>query len=398
MGDSDEDEEERLRRWKQHLAAQQTDDEEEGPPPAELLSMRRQPSDRLVGAVSMVMAEKRELQSEGHSQKIDWVAAMMPEMRQQIHDLQRDKEQLEARLQASEQLAARLKRELTEDSRDNSADPTDLKEAKIVELAKRNRTLTLALDKEKAKSGRLTADVRRLQAELDAGKRGRDQMVGMDARSVPRETQAGTKGGKSSWGALAFGQRVPDTSAEPDEQTPEDHLRNVTQKLAGLHTVVNTQRMANERLKQENNKVKEALKRELGDVTLDTALRAVEGNGGGWTGRAQTISLLQSKVVELKRELALSNQKISAAQDSTNGEDGEGGNSTTKPSLPLDAASRIDAQHRRELDRIEKDKRMELCSLQEEAERARAEKKDVQRKLTAASSRVSVLKKRHVAH
>ena len=108
MGDSDEDEEERLRRWKQHLAAQQTDDEEEGPPPAELLSMRRQPSDRLVGAVSMVMAEKRELQSEGHSQKIDWVAAMMPEMRQQIHDLQRDKEQLEARLQASEQLAARL--------------------------------------------------------------------------------------------------------------------------------------------------------------------------------------------------------------------------------------------------------------------------------------------------
>jgi hypothetical protein len=37
----------------------------------------------------------------------------------------------------------------------------DLKEGKIVELAKKNRALSVALDKERAKAGRLAAEVQR---------------------------------------------------------------------------------------------------------------------------------------------------------------------------------------------------------------------------------------------
>lgn len=405
--DSD-DEEERLRRWKEHLAAQQTDDEEEGPPPAELLSARRgeSSSGRATSARRRaeqeptpshrpaVLQDSLDVAARGSEGEIDWRSALMPQLKQ----LQHERDSLQAKLKEQERLISRLNQQ-NQDLNQSIEDgpPTDQKEHKIVELAKKNRALTLALDKERAKVGRMTADVKRLQHDLETANRGREAFAGMDARSLPKEPK-GTKEVKPG-GALAFGRAiVPNADSIPEsEPTPEDKVRELTSKLTALNGQVNTQRLANERLKQENGKVKEALKRELGDVPVDTALRGLDGGGGGWTGRAQTISLLQSKVVELKRELAVALEAKLSPAGTPNGKSGgtalAGLSSPSKGATQMDGASRVDAQHRREIDKIERDRRQEAAALQEQVDKERAEKAAIKRKLDAASSRVSVLEK-----
>jgi len=408
--DSSDDEEERLRRWKEHLAAQQTDDEDEGPPPAALLSARRGESSsgrahsarrraeqELVSGVvavpprdSLDMADR-----EGQGDSIDWMSAMMPQLRQ----LQHEKDGLQARIKEQERMISRLQQQNQElhQSVDDGA-PIDQKEHKIVELAKKNRALTLALDKERAKAGRVAADLKRLQEELEAANRSKESFTGMDARSLPKEVKV-AKDAKPG-GALAFGRAIAQAadSIPENEQTPEDKIKELTSKLAALNGQVNSQRLANERLKQENAKVKEALKRELGDVAVDTALRAVEGGGvgAGWTGRAQTISLLQSKVVELKREVAASLEANLSPAASPNGAKSAARaapGSPSKAGLQIDGASRVDAQHRREIDKIDRDRRQEGTALQEQVDKERSDKTALKRKLDAAASRVSVLEK-----
>ena len=381
--DSSDDEEERLRQWKQHLASQQTDDEEDGPPPAELLSSRRGESSSGRSHSARRRAERELPGSHASAPRdsldvaarekisgfknvatavmaggdgIDWKTAMMPQMRQ----LQHENEKLQARLKEQERMISRLQQQndLNNSYGGEDGAPVDQKESKIVELAKKNRALTLALDKEKAKSGRFAADLKRVQQELEAATKAREgplsAFAGMDARSLPKEAAKAAKDGKPG-AALAFGRAIEQTDAIPEnDQTPEDKVKELQTKLAVLNGQVNSQRLANERLKQENGKVKEALKRELGDVPLDSALRALEGAaGGGWTGRAQTISLLQSKIVELKRELAASLHSKLSPGSSPSREAAANGLSLASPHKPavvtLDAASRLDAQHREQV-------------------------------------------------
>ena len=404
--DSSDDEEERLRRWKEHLAAQQTDDEEEGPPPAELLSARRGESssgratsaarrraeqEQAISHRPAASQDSLDVAARGGGSEIDWRSAMMPQLKQ----LQHERDSLQAKLKEQERMISRLNQQ-NQDLNQSFEDgpPTDQKEHKIVELAKKNRALTLALDKERAKVGRMTTDVKRLQQELETANRGREAFAGMDARCLPKEPK-GTKEVKPG-GALAFGRAIVSNadSIPENEQTPEDKVRELTSKLTALNGQVNTQRLANERLKQENGKVKEALKRELGDVPVDTALRGIDGGGGGWTGRAQTISLLQSKVVELKRELAVALEAKLSPAGSPNGKSAAtAGSVLSSPSKAVDGASRVDAQHRREIDKIDRDRRQEAAVLQEQVDKERADKAVIKRKLDAASSRVSVLEK-----
>ena len=380
MGDSSDDDEERLRRWKQHLAAQQTDDEDEGPPPAELLSARRGESssgratsarrraeqDLAASHRPAVPQDSLDVAARGGDGEIDWRSAMLPQLKQ----LQHERDSLQTKLKEQERIILRLHQQ-NQDLNQSAEDgpPSDQKELKIVELAKKNRALTLALDKERAKVGRVTADVKRLQQELEAANRGRETFAGMDARSLPKEPK-GAKDAKPG-GALAFGRAiVPAADSIPEtEQTPEDKVKELTSKLTALNGQVNTQRLANERLKQENGKVKEALKRELGDVAVDTALRGLDAGGSGWTGRAQTISLLQSKVVELKRELAGALEaKLSPAGSPGRTAAAAGVPSPSKGALQVDGASRVDAQVReRVLPRLEKEPGNEPYSTRKEA-------------------------------
>eukprot|EP00277_Geminigera_cryophila_P020642 CAMPEP_0179490322 /NCGR_PEP_ID=MMETSP0799-20121207/65389_1 /TAXON_ID=46947 /ORGANISM="Geminigera cryophila, Strain CCMP2564" /LENGTH=647 /DNA_ID=CAMNT_0021306491 /DNA_START=87 /DNA_END=2031 /DNA_ORIENTATION=+ len=365
--DSSDDEEERLRRWKEHLAAQQTDDEDEGPPPAALLSARRGESSsgrahsarrraeqELVSGVvavpprdSLDMADR-----EGQGDSIDWMSAMMPQLRQ----LQHEKDGLQARIKEQERMISRLQQQNQElhQSVDDGA-PIDQKEHKIVELAKKNRALTLALDKERAKAGRVAADLKRLQEELEAANRSKESFTGMDARSLPKEVKV-AKDAKPG-GALAFGRAIAQAadSIPENEQTPEDKIKELTSKLAALNGQVNSQRLANERLKQENAKVKEALKRELGDVAVNLS-PAASPNGAKSAARAAP-------------------------------------GSPSKAGLQIDGASRVDAQHRREIDKIDRDRRQEGTALQEQVDKERSDKTALKRKLDAAASRVSVLEK-----
>ncbi|KAJ1475814.1 hypothetical protein T484DRAFT_1827120, partial [Baffinella frigidus] len=118
------------------------------------------------------------------------------------------------------------------------------------------------------------------------------------------------------------------------------------------------------------------LKRELGDVPVERALE----DGAGWTGRAQQISLLQSKVTQLKRDI----QQISLLQSK-----GTQLKRDIQPSSPqaervFDSASRVDELHRAQIDKVEKDRRKEAEHLQEQLLSEREGKEALLKRASAA--------------
>jgi hypothetical protein len=256
----------------------------------------------------------------------------------------------------------------------------DLKESKIVELAKKNRALSLSLEKERAKAGRLAQEIRRLQEDVVASKQQKD-LSGMDARSLPKGSSAGGKGKGEKEGSrrsLAFGGPV-DEPKDAEEVPAEQRVKELSGKVQALNAQITSQRVQNDKLKQEVGKVREALKRELGDVPVERALE----DAGGWTGRAQQISLLQSKVAQLKRELqsSLETKLRSPERGSVQG------SFPTSPmhDRPVDNAARVDDLHRAQIEKVERDRRREAEQLQEQLQAERAEKEALKRRAESKS-------------
>jgi hypothetical protein len=157
----DSDEEERLRQWKQHLASQgnagyDSDDLKHGcsgddddthdkgrcDPPAPS-------SSRLPRRLSAHKKQSESLRdsltanANAEEQSIDWASALMPQLR----ELQDENAALKAKAAFHEKEVRRLLLEqqssLGIDTSDGSKVGGDLKDSKIVELAKKNRSLTV---------------------------------------------------------------------------------------------------------------------------------------------------------------------------------------------------------------------------------------------------------------
>lgn len=257
----------------------------------------------------------------------------------------------------------------------------DAKDAKIVELAKKNRALTVALEKERAKGGRMAAEVTRVNGQLADASKGRD-MSGMDARSLPKGV-----GGREVGGGGAKKGKGGEEEGEDAGPSPESQVKQLQSKLSSMNAALNAQRVANDTLKQENSKVTAALKRELGDVSLDKALE----EGGGWTGRAQQVSLLQSKITTLRRELQAAREQQGGGGVGVGGVGGGGG---VPPGSPQqDAAWKAEEQRRKEIEKIERDKRREQDSIGDELERVKKERDENKMMYGAAQSRVKNLER-----
>jgi hypothetical protein len=167
----DSDEEERLRQWKQHLAAQRnvgddsdepndgsSDDEKHIDVHPRARSASR--SERSTNGPGSVSARQRghgvsfsdglrdSLTENEHTenQSIDWASTLMPQLR----ELQDENATLKSKAAAYEKEVKRLRLEqqtigLDVSTSDGPKVGGDLKDSKIVELAKKNRALTVLL-------------------------------------------------------------------------------------------------------------------------------------------------------------------------------------------------------------------------------------------------------------
>ena len=239
-----------------------------------------------------------------------------------------------------------------------------MKEAKIVELAKKNRKLTVALEREKMARQRVEKELHTLQT-----------------------TASGMADSKSKSGSRRGGGAVDDHHAglaSPEDSSKANRL--LQKKLDEARGTIET-------LRVELKRSHLILKQEVGDeAQLEKALSV-----DGWKGRAEQIRVLKSRVKELKKDLqtAQAAQPMSLAPEHS---PRYGGRSPIPGGNPLGPNVNIpgslddfDERHKREYSRISKDRMSELQSLTTELERTRNEQQEMKFKLDASLSRNKTL-------
>ncbi len=151
----------------------------------------------------------------------------------------------------------------------------DLRDSKIVALAKKSHNLQMVVNKERAKSEKLTQDLEEARKRI--------QSLNQDLEQQ-----------KSAILAAAKPDRNYNRHALVDQAKKDEEEEQKAQTLKQLKEALKLADETKEKLKkttEENKKLAKALERELGDgVTLEQAV------DGGWRGRAQQIVMLKAKV------------------------------------------------------------------------------------------------------
>jgi hypothetical protein len=232
----------------------------------------------------------------------------------------------------------------------------DVRESKIVEIAKKNRTLTLALEREKAEKGRLQTQLKAAQAggNQDSGKPKTESQVEAACREVVAE-------------AAEAAEAAQKEAAEWREKAKEAVSR--AERDGGRYANV----------KAENDRMRAIIKREVGEAAADfNRLEDSLAGAGGWRGRAQEISLLKDKVKELKLKLAAA---VSApAVDK----------SDQAPNSPL---AKHDTKHRENLAAEAIKRRQGLENAEAQLADAKEEVEVLKRKANSAVARKAVVEK-----
>lgn len=227
-----------------------------------------------------------EKQTNDQSTTIAEYEAIVSTMRSKVEEKNRKLEQLCVMLEALEPVPGVDPARLQAIMNDRLAeDEIDLRDGKIVSLAKKSHRLTMQLNKEKAANDRLTQDV----AEL---KRKNDTLMQDIAILRAAEAQRGNEGKTYNRHALA------QASQKEEEELQQKSAVVVQRQLKENSKLIEDLKSRVKELTDENKNLSRALQRELGDgVTLEQAV------DGGWRGRAQQIIMLKSKVKQLEQQV-----------------------------------------------------------------------------------------------
>jgi hypothetical protein len=169
-----------------------------------------------------------------------------------------------------------------------------VRESKIVEMARKNRSLTLAVEKEKAEKARLVT-------ELKAARAGTGRAPGVLHAGAPNEDgtpRTESQIEKACREVVAEAAKAAEVAskerAEWKEKAREASAR--AERDAGrYHTV-----------RAENDRLRAIIKREVGDDKVDfSKLEKSLEAAGGWRGRAREIATLRHKVQRLRDRLEL---------------------------------------------------------------------------------------------
>lgn len=202
-------------------------------------------------------------------------------------------------------------------------DMVDLRDAKIVSLAKKSHNLQMVINKERAKNDRLQHDYDDL--------RKRQELLQQELE-LQKAANASNKSDK------VYNRHALVAQSKKDE---EDDLRISQQR--SLRDALKSVDELKEKLKkanEDNGKMQKALIREVGEgVTLEQAV------DGGWRGRAQQIVMLKAKVKQLEQN-------------------GNTGNNTRMQMMSK--GNDVDSKAEEELHEMSKDRRQVVEALTEE--------------------------------
>lgn len=207
--------------------------------------------------------------------------ALMTTLGAQQNEIQRLKEQVVANQAVSGLNVDTLKGIRNADGTDGDIDPRDLK---IVELAKKNRKLNLALERERTKVRTMASDLEKAQ-KINAAK-------------------------TSRLSKFQNGQHPGDEGKKSEKENPNKIIHQLKKKVSQLTR-------KNEATTTDLRKVFRVLQSEVGD---DVNLQEIVQNGsdGGWRGRAEKLSMMKTKIKRLQIELE-NVRKIAATAATQNG-------------------------------------------------------------------------------
>eukprot|EP00002_Diphylleia_rotans_P025960 TRINITY_DN5151_c0_g1_i7.p1 TRINITY_DN5151_c0_g1~~TRINITY_DN5151_c0_g1_i7.p1 ORF type:complete len:371 (-),score=82.44 TRINITY_DN5151_c0_g1_i7:68-1180(-) len=192
-----------------------------------------------------------------------------------VRQMQEQNRTLIVMLEQEKAKVKKLKSELSIYQVVGKDDSPDIREKRLIELAKKNRNLNLALEREKLSNAKLQAELRKTKENIPA-------ITATEQTSSPTSPKAD-----------AVKDQVEDIEFKYKET--KEKLNQATNKLMDL-------RVQNESLKAELGRTQRALQKEVGD---DVPLSKILEDSSGWKGRAQQISILKAKVSELKQSLGI---------------------------------------------------------------------------------------------
>ena len=156
---------------------------------------------------------------------------------------------------------------------------TGFKDAKIVELAKKNRRLSVTMEKERSKVGKLAKEIERLQKELKSSK--------SKSKTANRMLPADTKNNRNN---------NKDKASSKELAAAENEIKKLRRRTDAI-------RISRDKAKEDVRRVINVLRKEVGDsINVDAVLQGTMSEEG-WRGRSQQIVMLRTKCKRLEKEI-----------------------------------------------------------------------------------------------
>ena len=177
-------------------------------------------------------------------------------------------QELQERNEALQQALNNEQRKISEPA--EFQDAGQLKESKVIELSRKTRRLTVALEKEKTRADSLTLKL--------------NESLGREAE-LADELESIRKGG----------------ACDAQQQDPNNNVKSLKDKLTSTMRKLEDERIQQTALKQQVAGLRKIISLEVGgeDTSIESLLLLL-GNGSSWRGRQQQILNLQEKVRKLK--------------------------------------------------------------------------------------------------
>ena len=222
------------------------------------------------------------------------------EMHRENEELRRENAEIVVKLKEKETEIATLEEALTTLHEELKFLESQEVQSVAKDLAKKNRKLSVQLQRERNRAAQTHIESQRLRSELESyshhnfSPKKVVEPLSFSHRPLTERSERGDVGSNED------GARDPEKGQDPKESVEMDLQKMKSKLVATKNQLAMT--------KDLHNKMKMALQRELGVDTLDLkTIHDIIRDGGSWKGRSEKIALLQSRLDATKRELELMN-------------------------------------------------------------------------------------------